>query len=289
MAIENQGTDSGPTEDAFFDNAVEGVSPAKAEPAPAPAPAEKPAPAPADVAPPTEGKERPQVDDDAPQVPSWRVREINEEKRAAIAERDALKAERDRLAYEQQEFRRHIQQQQERPAEPEAPDPLLDPKGWTAHQEARWEARLVNERRENSLQLAKRTYKEEFDQAYEVAKRHVDPALRIRMQQSPDPGETLMHWFRDLRVRAEVGTDLNAYRAKVREEAMKDPEFRKAAMETWGSEASTTDANGRPNVRLAPSLNSVSRSNAALRTAMQSDVPDEALFDNIIGAAPRRR
>jgi hypothetical protein len=289
MAIENQGADPGPSEDAFFDNAVEGVTPAKAEPAPAAAaPVEKSTTTTEATAPATDGKERPQVDDDAPQVPSWRVREINEEKRAALAERDALKAERDRLAYEQQEFRRHIQQQQERPAEPEAPDPLLDPKGWTAFQEARWEARLVNERRENSLQLAKRTYKEEFDQAYEVAKRYVDPALRARMQQSPDPGETLMHWFRDLKVRAEVGNDPAAYRARVREEAMKDPEFRKAAMEAWGSEASATDANGRPNVRLAPSLNAVSRSNAALRSALQSDVPDGALFDNIIDA-PRRR
>jgi hypothetical protein len=108
------------------------------------------------------------------------------------------------------------------------------------------------------------------------------------MQQSPDPGETLMHWFRDLKIRAEVGNDLTAYRAKMREEAMADPEFRKAAMERWNGEASATDANGRPNVRLAPSLNAVSRSNAALRTALQSDVTDGALFDNIIDA-PRRR
>src|SRR6476620_10831276 len=49
------------------------------------------------------------VDDNAPQVPSWRVREINEEKRAAQAERDALRAERDRLAQERDDFQRRFQ------------------------------------------------------------------------------------------------------------------------------------------------------------------------------------
>jgi len=64
------------------------------------------------------------------------------------------------------------------------------------------------------------------------------------------------------------------------------PEFRKAAIAAWQSEASPTDASGRPNVRLAPSLNGVSRSNAQLRADMQADMPDEALFDSTLA---RRR
>jgi len=286
MAIEgNEG--SGPSEDALFDNAI---SPAPEPPAPAPAekaPAERAAPEPREQSLPEGGEKHPAVDDDAPMVPSWRVREINEEKRAAQAERDAFKAERDRFAYEQQEFRRRLQQLETPEAQPTKPDPLLDPQGYQEFLERRFDERLLNERREYSLQMARKHYKQDFDQAYALAQKYVDPALRARMQQSSDPGETLMQWFAEVKERAEVGGDIVAYKKRIRDEALKDPEFRKAAMEAWQGEAPTTDASGRPHVRLAPSLNGISRSNAALRAELQSDQTDEALFDNVTG--PRRR
>src|SRR6185437_10471467 len=40
-----------------------------------------------------EAAEKPVVDDNAPQVPSWRVREINEEKRRIAEENERMKAE----------------------------------------------------------------------------------------------------------------------------------------------------------------------------------------------------
>jgi hypothetical protein len=143
--------------------------------------------------------------------------------------------------------------------------------------ERRFEERLTAERRESSLQLARRTYKNEFDEAYAAAQQYVDPGLRARMHQSSDPGETLMGWYRELRIRAEVGNDPAAYRKKLRDEALKDPEFRKAAMEAWRDDASAV-TNGRPNVQLAPSLNGISRSNAQLRASHQ-DLTDDALFE----------
>jgi hypothetical protein len=97
------------------------------------------------------------------------------------------------------------------------------------------------------------------------------------MQQSSDPGETLIGWYRELKVRAEVGNDPKAYREKVRSEFLKDPEFRKAAMEAWRGEAST-QAKGRPNTQLPPSMNGISRSAAALRSS-QEDFSDDALWD----------
>jgi hypothetical protein len=268
------------TEDSLFDHAVDSTPELVKEPEPAAkTEIEKPA-AESKAAPeaPVGDKEKPAVDDDAAQVPSWRLREINEEKRAAQAERDALKAENARLAFERQEFQRRMAALENPAPKAADPDPLLDPKGYTEHMERRFEERLVNERREMSLQLARRTYKEEFDQAYTTAQKYVDPALRARMQQSSDPGETLIQWFREVKVRAEVGNDPAAYRKKVREESLKDPEFRKAAMEAWRNEA-TTQTNGRPNVLLAPSMNGVSRSSAALR-ASQEDLSDDALWDS---------
>jgi len=230
------------------------------------------------------------VEDNGSPVPSSRFRQAQEEKRAARAERDALKEERDRLLGEQQEFRRWMmsQQQQPKPAEQpkhsNMPDPLLDPQGHADYLEKRWEERearveqrLLGERREVSLLNAREKYTKEFDEAYETATRQVDPVLRERMQQSNNPGETLIGWYRELKVRNEVGNDLGAYEKKVREKLLKDPEFRKAAMETWRGEANT-QVKGRPDYQLPPSMNGISRSSAALR-ASQSDLSDDDLWD----------
>lgn len=220
--------------------------------------------------------DKPAVDDNAPQVPSWRVREINEERRAAISERDALRAERAQWQARQQ--------QPENPAaetKAEKPDPLLDPDGYAKSVREEIREELLADRRENSLAQAHKTYKTEFEEAYTAAQKQVDPALRARMQQSRDPGETLIQWHRELKTRAEVGNDLTAYKAKLRDESLKDPEFRKAAMEAWRSEGQPQN-NGRPRVDLPPSLNGASRSNAALRAGM-SDLSDEQLFADTTG------
>src|SRR3954471_23443166 len=68
--------------------------------------------------------EKPVVDDNASQVPSWRVREINEEKRAALAELETLRAER------AQWQRQQVQPKAETVEKPAKPDPLLDPEGY---------------------------------------------------------------------------------------------------------------------------------------------------------------
>src|SRR3954463_16128058 len=68
--------------------------------------------------------EKPVVDDNASQVPSGRVREINEEKRAALAELETLRARR------AQGRRQQVQPKAEPVEKPAKPDPLLDPEGY---------------------------------------------------------------------------------------------------------------------------------------------------------------
>jgi hypothetical protein len=215
--------------------------------------------------------EKPVIDDNAPQVPSWRVREINDEKRALAEKVAALEAER-----------QNWQRQQAPKPEPEKvvkPDPLLDPDGYEAYLDKKAEEKFLNYQRETSLATAHRVYKQEFEEAYAAAQKQVDPALRARMQQSRDPGETLMEWHREQKTRAEVGSDLKAYKEKLRKEALEDPEFRKAAMEAWREQA---PANGRSRVDLPPSLNGASRSNALLRSA-DGDLSDHELFEQTTG------
>lgn len=219
-----------------------------------------------------ETETKPAVDDNAPLVPSWRLREINEEKRVLADRVRALEAER---------VSQPRPQAEQKPADkPARPDPLLDPDGYAQaiRQELREEA--LNERREESLLKARESNQAEFDEAYKAAQQAVDPALKARMQASRDPGKTLLEWHRENKTKAEIGDDLTAYKAKLREEALKDPEFRKAAMEAWRTDAQP-QAN-RSRVELPPSLSSSSRANASLKSANE-DVSDHELFEQITG------
>lgn len=217
------------------------------------------------------------VDDNAAMVPSWRVREINEEKRALADRVAAFEAERLQWQQRQQQAAPRVE-----PAKAEKPDPLLDPEGYAKAVRDEIRNEIINERREESLVRAREANQQEFDEAYAAAQRGVDPALRARMLASRDPGKTLLEWHRENKTRQEIGGDLNAYKQRIRDEALKDAEFRKAAMAAWQSEAQPT-VNGRPRVDLPPSLNGASRSNAALRSAMNADVDDDALFEQTTG------
>lgn len=219
--------------------------------------------------------EKPVVDDNASQVPSWRVREINEEKRAALAELEALRAERAQWQRQQQPPK------QEQPAKPAMPDPLLDYEGYAKHLRDEIREELLNERREESLQRAAEANPDEFKEAYAAAQRAVDPALRARMQASRDPGKTLLEWHRDNKVKAEVGHDPNAWLEKKLEERLNDPAFLQKAIER--SKGASQQADGRPRVDLPPSLNGASRSNAALKSSANDDISDEDLFRELAG------
>jgi hypothetical protein len=220
------------------------------------------------------------VDDNAPQVPSWRVREINEEKRAAQAERDSLRAERDRIAQERDDFQRRFQASQ-KPAEPvkvEKPDPLLDPEGYEKYLETKFEEKLLNNQRESSLANAHRTYKTEFEEAYAAAQKQVDPVLRTLMQNSRDPGETLMKWHREQKTRAEVGDDPNAYFDKRFEAYLADPANQAKVIERIRGGVQPTGAprQAAP-VNLPPSLTRATNASSDV-SADDDDVSDDALW-----------
>ena len=213
-------------------------------------------------------------------LPSWRAREINEERRRVAEENDRLKAEMAELRRAQQQPR---QQEQPKAEKPSRPDPLLDPDGYAAaiREELRQEA--LAERREESLQRAAEAHPAEFQEAYAAAQKAVDPALRARMQASRDPGKTLLEWHREQKVRAEVGNDPNAWLEKKLEERLKDPAFlAKAAELARGSAQQNTQTNGRPRTDLPPSLNGASRANTTLKSNVE-EVSDDELFQQIAG------
>lgn len=225
---------------------------------------------------------KPEADDNAPQVPSWRVREINEEKRALAEKLAAAETERQQWQREQQELRARLAAL-EKPAAPqkeeEEPDPLLDPKGYREFIRQQVNADLLNERREASLQAAHRTYKAEFEEAYAEAQKRVDPALKAMMQESRDPGETLMAWHRQQKTMREVGTDPNAWLQKKLEEQLANPEFLAKALERARGIAAPAHDNGKPKVSLPPTLSGASRAVASHGSEPGDDLSSEGLWE----------
>ncbi len=216
------------------------------------------------------------VDDSAAMVPSWRVREINEEKRALAEKLATIEAER-------------LQWQRQPAPQPapvpevkvEKPDPLLDPEGYEKYLETKFEEKLLNNHRETSLAQAHRTYKGEFEEAYAAAQKQVDPALKARMQQSRDPGETLIQWHRERKTMAEVGTDPNAFFEKRFEAYLSDPANQAKVLERirGGAQQQLQPGNGAkpaPAVNLPPSLTRAA--SAATITADDDDLSNDGLW-----------
>lgn len=213
-------------------------------------------------------------------IPGWRLREINEERKAAIAERDALRAEKAQW---------EALQPQQRPApeveqpKAERPDPILDPEGYAKAIREEIRQEVLAERREESLHRAREANPQEFDEAYAAATKVVDPALKARMQASRDPGKTLLEWHRENRVKAEVGNDPNAWLEKKLEERLNDPAFLAKAIERSKGITQPATTGGRPKVDLPPSISNLSRSNTILKSTGADELSDQELFDKLAG------
>ena len=237
--------------------------------------AEKPADEPAPAVEAVTEAAKPAVDDNAAMVPSWRVREINEEKRQFADRLAALETERNQWLADRQRL-----QSLEKPPEPAAkPDPLLDPEGYEKYLETKFEEKILNNHRENSLSQAHRTYKTEFEEAYAAAQKQVDPALKARMHQSRDPGETLIQWHRENKTRAEVGNDPNAYFDKRFEAYLSDPANQAKVLERirGGAQPQPGAPRQASAVNLPPSLTRATNASADV-SADDNDISNDALW-----------
>lgn len=218
-----------------------------------------------------------------PPKPEWRKQEDAERARSAEAELANERAEKAALKQRLEALERPAPKAEQ--PKTSRPDPLLDPDGYAKaiRDELREEA--LNDRRNESLQEAHDANPKAFDEAYKAAQQAMakgDVTLAARMQASRNPGKTLMGWHKEQKDRAEVGDDLGAYKQRLRDEALKDPEFRKAAIEAWRAEELAQQTNGRPRIDLAPSLNGASRANTSLKSNVE-DVSDGELFQQVAG------
>ena len=218
----------------------------------------------------------PTQSEDRGRIPSSRLREETERRRAIENERDNLRAELAAFRVQQQQ---RPQPQQEQPAKP---DIWSDPEAWAADQRAQianeFAARHVNA----SLAEAHETHGEEFVAAYKALTSlpQGDPIARATVQriwEAPNPGKALMRWNGEQKILRQAGGDPSAYKQSVAKELMSDPDFRRQMLAEMRGEAERGDG-GRPrtSTRLPRSLNGASGGGSGQRGDPDLNDPSDA-------------
>jgi hypothetical protein len=248
-------------------------------------------------------------------IPSWRVRELNAERREAIARADTL-------ARENEDFKRRLatieaneRARTERQQPPMRPDPLRDPEGFFGHLDERFgtvEERIAEavDRREVNRTFAEahEQFGTEFEQAYLAARESVaegNTQLFEDFKAAYNPGKALMQWWKREKGYREVGDDLDAYNERQRENLLKDENFREKALEAWGftggqggqmqrrdSRNDSRERDRTSTVIQLPSVNQASGSGGNGRDGNRPGalpVTDRDFFNDAVGGLPMAR
>jgi len=215
-------------------------------------------------------------------IPSWRAREIADERRAAQAEAQQLRAELARM-----QARMAAEQPQAKPQE--EIDPLLDPIGYRENERRIRAEERAQDRLNFNLALTHYKHGETFEKAYEalvIQGQNGNYQLVQHLARQANPGEAIVNWYQTGELVREVGPDPKAYRQKLSDELLKDPEHIKKALEIAratanGQSPQQSQPGQRPNtvVQLPPSLSRATGSSAQ-SDLIDADGSDRALFDS---------
>jgi hypothetical protein len=233
----------------------------------------------------------PEQKDDA-HVPSWRLREVREAREAA--EKRAEDASRQSYAYQQQiaEMQRRLEAMEKPKAEPV--DFFQDPDGAMNQRLAPVQSEIQQFKNELRLEFSRElavikhgeAVVSEVEASVAKAMQAGNPemqALSVRMRNSSNPVAVAIQWHQQNKLLETTGGNLDTYREKVLEEAMKDPKFQARVLE-----ATRTQAAGRPSsIQIPPSLNKATGSGVSSDDVDATDMSDRSLFKNAMGS-PRR-
>src|SRR5215203_2463081 len=137
---------------------------------------------------------------------------------------------RQKLEAQVREMQRREQAAAAQQAQPKAEDMLFtDPDKFIAQIETRHEKKLADIQLNFDMQLASMRHGPAFDAAWQhffaTCQGGQDPVSYFRVMNARSPGEEMVRWFHERRLMHETGGNLDAYRQRVLQEAMQDPEF----------------------------------------------------------------
>lgn len=146
----------------------------------------------------------------------------------------ALRDEREKRQREQaraeaaerklQEFQRWREHQEAARQQPQI-DPVLEPEKALAHVQQQFQEQLWNERCQISEVMARQAVGEEAVEAAKAAfleEAQRNPALGMEIRNQAHPYDFVVKWHKRQQAMAEIGEDPDAYRARLREEVMRE-------------------------------------------------------------------
>jgi hypothetical protein len=232
--------------------------------------------------PPKDPLKEPPKELDAP-VPSGRFREESEARRKAERERDEL---RGRLSA----FETRPQQ----PTQPK-PDVFENPSGFVQN-----EVKPFFERMQQEMQMQREAFSEQMagsahgidkvaaaKQALQEGMSRGDPDTWNawkRAMDSAHPYDVITRWHLNNETMREVGGDINGYRQRVLEEAMKNPDFQRQVIEASKGGAQHV---ARPVVTSVPKIPSLGNVGTGGGEADLQEPSDEQLFRAAVSAKRR--
>jgi len=221
-----------------------------------------------------------------PAIPPGRLREETEARRSAERERDEFRRQLDQVLLRQPVPKQEPPKRSDMFEAPSAfvqeeVKPLLDPV----------QERINAVTEHYSLQHAITRH---GDEKVQGARKALESAMGARdseawsvynrAMKSIDPYGEILNWHIGKEVISTVGSDLGAYKQRVLDEALKDPEFQKKVFEAArGQAVSQGNSVNRPVVPKLPSIGKVGA--AAPSNEADDNMSDEELFH----AATRRR
>lgn len=200
---------------------------------------------------------------EAAEIPSWRLREMREERDAARRE---IEQERQRAWALQQQFQALQSQINQRNQQPQQLiDIFADPDAALQQRFQPLEQRITTAEQRLILRASKAEAVAEYGKAAVAEMEdHVkqrassgDPQLQLlaaQMDRSDHPVGIAMEWFQREKLTRETGGDLKAFRQKILDEALADPDFQAKAIERARGTAQAQPSQ-RPNIQLPPSIN----------------------------------
>lgn len=175
---------------------------------------------------------------------------------------------------------------------PSMPDPIVDPEGYAAAIASRSAQQYTLRRVEETFADAHEAHGKEFEAAHTAMgaldrSNPTDRATVQRIATAANPGKALMTWHRQQVALKEIGTDPAAYKQRLRDELLKDPETVKAVIAKARGEAANPGggAPARNITRLPQSLNSA-RGGGSAREAdpsLETDNSDAAVMKYALG------
>jgi hypothetical protein len=213
-------------------------------------------------------------------IPSWRLKEEAEARRAAEARLEEYNRKMWQRDQELEQLRRQLHQFQA--PKPEPVDPFVDFNGAIKQATSPFEDRVASFESKMALRVSKAEATVEYgkqavadmEAAIEKAMQSGSPemqTLAVQMQRSDHPVGVAMKWFQNHQLLETTGGDIKAYEAKL----LENDEFLGRAVEA----ARLRAGNGQkpaPNIQLPPSLNKATASLS--REAADNDMSDAALW-----------